>query len=499
MFRKLEYKWLVAIVFVIGMFMDILDTTIVNVAIPKLGAQLGAGGSIQWVATGYMLSLAVWIPGSGWIGDKFGTKRVFIFALTMFTVASALCGAANSVNQLIGFRILQGVGGGMLTPVGTAMLYRAFPPAERARASAVLTIPIVIAPALGPVLGGFIVDNFSWRWIFYINLPIGIVGVVFAAVLLKEEKQPRAGRFDIMGFLLSGAGLALLLYGLDLAHQQNAKHEIEYGWGHPLTLTVLASGAFCFAALVAVETRIVKEPMLQLRLFGERMFRNGNITGFLVFGGFIAGVFLLPFYVQAFRGESALTSGLVQLPQAVGVILVGRVVALKYPAIGPKRFLLSGVIGASLATFGLVFVGATTSLWVPAALFFVRGVFMAQVFIPLNAATFSKISGRETGNASALYQTVRQIGSSLAVALSFTIMGWRMPIRVNAALAELTTGADGAAHAAATAVGQVAAFHDAVLACSLISLLGLVGVLLIRDEDAAASMGKKSDDGASAH
>ncbi|HPH67723.1 MAG TPA: MFS transporter, partial [Kofleriaceae bacterium] len=172
---------------------------------------------------------------------------------------------------------------------------------------------------------------------------------------------------------------------------------------------------------------------------------------------------------------------------------------LKYPAIGPKRFLLSGVIGASLATFGLVFVGATTSLWVPAALFFVRGVFMAQVFIPLNAATFSKISGRETGNASALYQTVRQIGSSLAVALSFTIMGWRMPIRVNAALAELTTGADGAAHAAATAVGQVAAFHDAVLACSLISLLGLVGVLLIRDEDAAASMGKKSDDGASAH
>ncbi|HPH68979.1 MAG TPA: DHA2 family efflux MFS transporter permease subunit, partial [Kofleriaceae bacterium] len=345
MFRKLEYKWLVAIVFVIGMFMDILDTTIVNVAIPKLGAQLGAGGSIQWVATGYMLSLAVWIPGSGWIGDKFGTKRVFIFALTMFTVASALCGAANSVNQLIGFRILQGVGGGMLTPVGTAMLYRAFPPAERARASAVITIPIVIAPALGPVLGGFIVDNFSWRWIFYINLPIGIVGVVFAAVLLKEEKQPRAGRFDIMGFLLSGAGLALLLYGLDLAHQQNAKHEIEYGWGHPLTLTVLASGAFCFAALVAVETRIVKEPMLQLRLFGERMFRNGNITGFLVFGGFIAGVFLLPFYVQAFRGESALTSGLVQLPQAVGVILVGRVVALKYPAIGPKRFLLSGVIG----------------------------------------------------------------------------------------------------------------------------------------------------------
>jgi EmrB/QacA subfamily drug resistance transporter len=499
MFRKLEYKWLVAIVFVIGMFMDTLDTTIVNVAIPKLGAQLGAGASIQWVATGYMLSLAVWIPGSGWIGDKFGTKKVFLFALTMFTAASALCGAAESVNQLIAFRILQGVGGGMLTPVGTAMLYRAFPPAERARASAVLTIPIVIAPALGPVLGGFIVDNFSWRWIFYINLPIGALGIVFASIFLKEEKQPRSGSFDIMGFLLSGAGLAMLLYGLDLAHEVNEQQAVIYGWSHPFTLAMLGGGALCFSALVFVETRVVKQPMLHLRLFGQRMFRNGNITAFLTFGGFIAGVFLLPFYVQTFRGESALTSGLVQLPQAIGVILVGRVVAIKYPQVGPKRFLLSGVLGASLATLGLLFVGATTPLLVPAALFFVRGVFMAQVFIPLNAATFSQISGRETGNASALYQTTRQIGSSLAVALAFTIMGWRLPIRIKDAVSSLPATADAAAHAAAKAVGQVGAFHDAVLACGIISLLGIVGVLLIRDEDAAASMGKKSDDGAGAH
>jgi EmrB/QacA subfamily drug resistance transporter len=499
MFRKLEYKWLVAIVFVIGMFMDILDTTIVNVAIPKLGVQLGAGASVQWIATGYMLSLAVWIPGSGWIGDKFGTKKVFIFALTMFTAASALCGAANSVNQLIAFRILQGVGGGMLTPVGTAMLYRAFPPAERAKASAVLTIPIVIAPALGPVLGGFIVDNFSWRWIFYINIPIGVAGVVFASMFLKEEKQPRTGSFDIMGFVLSGAGLALLLYGLDLAHHTDKNQVVIYGWTSPYTLSMLGGGLACFAALVLVETRVVKEPMLHLKLFGERMFRNGNITGFLTFGGFIAGVFLLPFYVQAFRGESALTSGLVQLPQAVGVILTGRIVALKYPQIGPKKFLLSGVLGASLATFGLIFVGATTSLFIPAALFFVRGVFMAQVFIPLNAATFSKISGRETGNASALYQTVRQIGGSLAVALSFTIMGWRLPIRIKEASAALASSADAAAHHAAVTVGQVAAFHDAVLACAIMSILGLIGVLLIRDSDAAASMGKKSDDGAAGH
>ena len=492
MFRKLEYKWLVAIVFVIGMFMDILDTTIVNVALPKLGAQLGSSESIQWVATGYLLSLAIWIPGSGWIGDKFGTKRVFIFALLMFTGASALCGAANSINQLIIFRILQGVGGGMLTPVGTAMLYRAFPPAERAKASAVLTIPIVIAPALGPVLGGFIVDNLSWRWIFYINLPIGLIGLVFAAVFLKEEKQPRTGSFDIYGFVLSGAGLALVLYGLDAAHMP------KYGWHSSVTLSTLFGGIACFAALVLVETR-VKEPMLHFRLFRDRMFRNGNLTGFFAFGGFIAGVFLLPFYVQKFRGESALVSGLVQLPQAVGVILVGRIVAMKYPQIGPKRFLLSGVIGASAATFGLIFVDVSTPLYIPAALFFARGVFMAQVFIPLNAATFSQISGRETGNASALYQTVRTVGSSVGVALAFTIMGWRLPTQINQATAALSATADAAAHHTARAVGQVAAFHDAILACALLSIIGLIGVLLMRDSDAAASMGKKSEASADAH
>ena len=492
MFRKLEYKWLVAIVFVIGMFMDILDTTIVNVALPKLGGQLGSSESIQWVATGYLLSLAIWIPGSGWIGDKFGTKRVFIFALAMFTAASALCGAANSINQLIIFRILQGVGGGMLTPVGTAMLYRAFPPAERAKASAVLTIPIVIAPALGPVLGGFIVDNLSWRWIFYINLPIGLIGLVFAAVFLKEEKQPRTGSFDIYGFILSGVGLALVLYGLDAAHMP------KYGWGSSVTLSTLFGGIACFATLVLVETR-VKEPMLHFRLFRDRMFRNGNLTGFFAFGGFIAGVFLLPFYVQVYRGESALTSGLVQLPQAVGVILVGRIVAMKYPQIGPKRFLLVGVIGASAATFGLIFVGVSTPLYIPAALFFARGVFMAQVFIPLNAATFSQISGRETGNASALYQTIRTVGSSVGVALAFTIMGWRAPTHIKQAVSVLPATADAAAHHTATTVGQVAAFHDAILACAVLSIIGLIGVVLMRDSDAAASMGKKSEASADAH
>src|SRR5206468_10678327 len=168
--RRLEYKHLVAIVFITGLFLDILDATVVNVALPTLGRDFGAGAtSLEWVVTGYLLSLAVWIPASGWVGDRFGTKKTFLFALVVFTTGSAACGAAWSVQSLIAFRLLQGVGGGMLTPVGTTMLFRAFPPEERAHASAVLTVPTAIAPARGPVLGGWLVDHASWRWILYVN------------------------------------------------------------------------------------------------------------------------------------------------------------------------------------------------------------------------------------------------------------------------------------------------------------------------------------------
>src|SRR5579875_994653 len=203
----LPYKWLVAAAFVTGLFMDLMDSTIVNVALPRLGQQFHAGNTtLEWVVTGYLLSLAVWIPASGWIGDRFGTKKTFLFALAMFTVCSALCGLAQSMEQLIVFRILQGVGGGMMTPVGTAMLFRAFPPNERARAATILMVPTITAPALGPVLGGWLVTDVTWRAIFFVNLPIGVLGFLFALAFLREHREPAAGRLDLLGFLLSGGG-----------------------------------------------------------------------------------------------------------------------------------------------------------------------------------------------------------------------------------------------------------------------------------------------------
>jgi MFS family permease len=276
---KVSYKWIVGVVFVCGMFIDILDTTIVNVALPEVGRQFHATtASIEWIVLGYLLSLAVWIPASGWIGDRFGTKRVFLFALAMFTLASVLCGQARSLGQLVTFRVLQGVGGGMLLPVGTAMLFRAFPPIERARASTVLIVPTVLAPTIGPVLGGWLVTAASWRWIFYVNVPVGALAFAIGLPFLREERQKIPGRFGLLGFLLSGSGLALAL-------------------------------------LVAVERR-VSEPMLALRLFHDRMFRNANVVLTLSYGSFVGVIFLIPLYLQNLRGFTPLQSGLTTFPEA---------------------------------------------------------------------------------------------------------------------------------------------------------------------------------------
>lgn len=255
--QSLPYKWIVATVFVLGLFMDLLDTTIVNVALPTIGEDLGVSKNttLEWVITAYLISLAVWIPASGWLGDRFGTKKVFIFALIVFTAASALCGEAQSIGQLITFRVIQGIGGGMLTPVGTAMLFRAFPPQERAKASAVLTIPVAIAPTLGPIIGGLLVDHASWRWIFRVNIPIGILGVILAVLFLEEHTEPNAGRFDLAGFALGATGLPLVLYALSVAPND--------GWTSNTVLATGLGGIALLIALIVVETRI-HHPILHL-------------------------------------------------------------------------------------------------------------------------------------------------------------------------------------------------------------------------------------------
>ena len=205
----------VSIVFVVAMFMSIMDSTIVNVALPALSREFNLKGTaVDAVVVGYLVSLAIVIPASGWLGDRIGTKRVFLSALALFTLASALCGLATSYPMLIGFRLLQGAGGGALTPVGTAILYRTFPPIERVRVSRILNIPTVVAPATGPILGGLLIDKLSWHWIFYVNVPIGIAAFLFGLLFLQEHREGSTKSFDLNGFLLAGIGLALTMFAL---------------------------------------------------------------------------------------------------------------------------------------------------------------------------------------------------------------------------------------------------------------------------------------------
>ncbi len=213
--RRISQKIAVGVVFVAAMFMSIMDTTIVNVALPTIGRTFHvAPTAVSAVSISFLVSLAVFIPASGWLGDRLGGKRVLLSAIVIFTVASALCGLAANMTELVLFRILQGVGGGMLAPVGMAMLYRVFPPEERVRAASILTTPTALAPALGPVLGGLLVSDLSWRWVFYVNLPIGVAAFVFGLLFLESVPQKSPGRFDLPGFLLAGLGLGLLMYGV---------------------------------------------------------------------------------------------------------------------------------------------------------------------------------------------------------------------------------------------------------------------------------------------
>src|SRR5271156_1211814 len=212
---RINPKISVSVVFVAAMFMNIMDITIVNVALPSIGKQFGVSeAALDSVAVGYLVSLAVFIPAAGWIGDRFGSKRILLLAIAIFTGASVLCGLAGSLSELVFFRVIQGVGGGMLTPVGMAMLFRTFPPEERVRASSILTVPTAVAPALGPVVGGLLVTDLSWRWVFFVNLPIGLAAFTFGLIFLDEHRQPHPGRFDLPGFLLSGIGFALVMFGV---------------------------------------------------------------------------------------------------------------------------------------------------------------------------------------------------------------------------------------------------------------------------------------------
>lgn len=469
----MEYKYVVALVAVIGMFMELLDSTVVNVAIPVLAKDFHATTTtIEWVITGYLLSLAVFIPVSGWAGDTFGTKRTYLFALTMFTTASGLCAFAWNVESLIFFRILQGVGGGMMTPVGMAMMFRAFPPHERSKAAGFMVIPTTVAPASGPIVGGFLIEYVSWEWIFLVNIPVGIGGILFCLKSLREHKEPSAGSFDPYGFVLGAAGMATLLYALAEAGPR--------GWGDARVLLFLVAGVSLLAAFALVELRIA-QPMLDLRLFRDRLFRTCFTVQFVAFIGFSGALFLLPIYLQAARGLTAFESGLTSFPMAIGVMSTAQPASRLYRRVGPRRLIFIGLVLASLSSFLLALTDLQTSLWEIRAMMLLRGFGFGFMIVSLQAATFGTIAPAATGRASSIYSSGRMVAQSLGVAFLATVLTNR--ISAHGGALPLTPRATEAVRDA-----TVAGFRDGFVVAGIAALFGVVAALIIRDRDAAVTM-----------
>ncbi|MDT7656778.1 MAG: hypothetical protein QOF38_1493 [Pseudonocardiales bacterium] len=462
---RVGQKVAVSVVFVAAMFMSIMDATIVNVALPTIGRDFSVSPTaVDGISIAFLVSLAVFIPASGWLGDRFGGKRVMLTAIVVFTVASALCGIASTLDQLVAFRVLQGIGGGMLAPVGMTMLFRAFPPRERIRASAILTVPTTLAPALGPVVGGLRVDSLSWRWVFYVNVPIGIAAFLFGLLCLDRSAEGHPGRFDLAGFLLSGAGLGLLMYGLSEGP--------NLGWSTVPVLVSIASGLLLLVAMVVVELR-TRAPMVDLRLMSDRLFRACNGVVVLTSVSFLGTLYVISLYFQNGRGLSALDAGLSTFPEAIGVMAGAQLASrVLYPRLGPRRHIALGLLGAGICIGLLALMTAHTSLWWARLLMFCLGFAMGQVFVPTQTAAFASVSPEATGRASTMFSAVRQLGGAVGVAVLTTTIVLAGPTHL----------------VAGQTVANLTAYRAAFLVAAALCLAGIAFALSIRDVDAAGTI-----------
>jgi EmrB/QacA subfamily drug resistance transporter len=462
--RRMSPRIAVSVVYVVAMFMEVMDTTIVNVALPTISRDLSVPlNRVDGVVVGFLVALAVFNPASGWLGDRFGTKRVFLVALAIFTLASALCGLAQDFGQLVGSRILQGIGGGMLTPTGMAMLYRTFPPAERVRASRILTVATAFAPALGPAVGGLLVTAASWQWVFFVNVPVGVAGFMFGALFLPEHREAGAGRFDLPGFVLSGAGLGALMYALS----EGPSH----GWSSLQIVSTGLAGIMLLAVLARVELRAA-QPAIHLRLLTDRLFASATAVLFVGGMAFLGSLYLIALFLQDGLGLSALNAGLSTLPEALGVMAGAQIAARVYPRAGPRRMMTGGMLGLAAATALMTTVGSGTSLWWLRVLMFVLGLSWAQVLVPLQAAAFATITPADTGAASTLFNTGRQLGMAVGVAALTTV----------ASAVGLTR------QVAGRTAPHLTGYHAGLVMASVLALIAAGAAQWVDDRAAAATM-----------
>jgi EmrB/QacA subfamily drug resistance transporter len=411
----------VAGVVVLGAIMSILDITVVNVALPTFQttfasspAQPIAYSTVAWTVTAYTLALATVIPLTGWAADRFGTKRLYMTALVLFTAGSALCAAANSIEMLIGFRVLQGLGGGMLMPLGMTIMTRAAGPARMGRLMAILGVPMLLGPIMGPILGGWLIQNASWHWIFLINVPIGVIAVIYAwQALAKDDPKPTES-FDVLGVILMSPGLALFLYGISSIPGEGT-------FNAPKVYIPMTVGAALIVAFIAHTFR-PEHPLLDLRLFRNRNLRASTATMFLFAAAFFGGLLLVPTYFQQIRGESTLHAGLLVAPQGLGAMVTMPLAGALSDRIPVGRIVPFGLVVITGAMFSLTQITSTTSYTQLIVILFIMGLGMGLTMMPIMTSALKTLKSHEVARGSTLLNIVQQIASSVGVAIMSVLL-----------------------------------------------------------------------------
>jgi len=409
------YVWRISAVVILGSIMSILDTTIVNVALATLSRDLHCTISqVQWVVTGYMLSLAAVIPVSGWASRRFGAKSVWLVSLVLFVAGSALCGFATSIDELIVFRVLQGLGGGMILPIGQLMMAEAAGPSRMGRVMSIVAVPAMLAPVLGPTLGGVIIENLSWHWIFFVNVPIGFAAVIASVRILPRPKPAAAGNLDALGLALMATGLVLLTYGL-----------AEIGsTGSFTSVKVLVP---CIVGLSLVGTFVrhalrVPRPLLDLRLYRRTTFASASFAMFCLGAALFGGLILLPLYWQDIRHESVILTGVLTAPQGLGMALVMPLAGKLSDRHGGGPLALFGVIMTTVTTVPFAFVGVHTSIAFLSVAMLLRGAGIGFAFMPAMAAAFASLERHELSDATPQLNVLQRVGGSIGTALLAVVL-----------------------------------------------------------------------------
>src|SRR5580704_15239321 len=409
--------WIVAVAVMFATFMEVLDTTVVNVSLPHIAGSLSASvDEAAWALTAYLVANAIVLPMTGWLANYFGRKRTLLAAVFGFTCASFLCGLAPTLPALIVFRVIQGATGGCLQPLSQAVMLEAFPPRDRGKAMAFWGLGIVVAPMLGPVIGGWLTDNYSWRWVFYINLPVGLASVLMTRWFIFDPpyiKRSKSG-IDYWGIGMLALGVAALQIVLDKGQEDDwfASH-----W-------IMLSAALAAVALVGFVIRELRaaHPVVQLRVFKDRTYAAGvflmTVLGFVLYGSLL----LVPVFLQTLLGYPALEAGKAMAPRGLGSFLMMPVVGTVLGRFDPRKVLAVGLVGAAWSLYSLSRLNLEAGYWDIFWPQFIQGAALAMLFVPLTTATMDPIPKEEMGNATNMFNLMRNLGGSIGSASASTFL-----------------------------------------------------------------------------